>query len=1005
MKKILGLTILTIAFTLAAPHILSAAEKKVSASISIYRDQLTPIRPEVFGQNVAGSTGYKDHGGGIWDPLAGSCDAEGVTGCWNSDALQAAKDAGYTLLGFPGGASTRIYDWEKGIGEGKYPFGILEFLVFAQQAGAEPVLGVSMYDTETGEFASANAIAKAKALVEFCNATSGDWAQMRKDLGYEEPFNVKYWTIDYYPWEEVADPLSPSFLLENIAPAMYAAKFVDFAEEMKSVDSSILIGAPSYVIFDLSHFVTLLLTFPEVEVDTNLWPDFFFIVYLRPGFNRLRCDVKYEGTPICDLTPEQLSAFVEETLIATLAAPDVFVEDVYNEAKAELNKLWEGYSKDAYLALTNYHAGLTFSEFCGSPGNYTEEPCPAWKYIHSLGSALFSADLLMQTMQLSSDKMLLAQHWVLADKTDETNPESEAYSPSHFGALKVLLNPDWSDTTIVRRPDQLAFELFGQNFAQQAARTSVDTETFDTTAVRKVPAIVGIGTEEDEAFLRIRLFRQAEPISKDIICGTGDSENPDPDSYISGDFMLDNVFLAPETSPTENLVINGSFENGFSGWTHMDDPTGAETTIECEKSKQNCFVKLSFDDSTDNNPFYSHLYQIVQVQPNKRYFLKYLAKSDSLTVKTRNLMCDAGFDYTSAPGSFNSAWWSLYGWSWGTVDIVSEADCPSQPNCVRVYFNPNTNSNFRHLWQEKPYDPNTDPTRYIAVAKIKTVDMVGRGRIESYARKPDDTMFDYSLPIGFFGTTPWLEVRKTMELTDPENTAKLGVRFRRLDESPPEGPDGSYAYYDDVMLYRDPQQFAPSIAIDFCKDAICSEITRSIYDQPNVAGSTDWQVRKVSGLPYLSALTLAEDENDLRLFVINRSPDTDVEATITMYLLGKDDDDADDDTDDDTDDFSGWIIEEQVLYGTEGLESTNEDYDPQNPDTEAEVRYTEPEEYDRITESQFSYTFDAATMTVLHIYYQSPSDDDDDDTDDDTGDDDDSGGASGICGCGCGCSF
>lgn len=1008
MRRALNFALIVCVVFLLSVQLGVAAEKQAQATINIYRDRLDDIKPELFGQSVVGTSIYASHAGGAWDPNADAC-ADGIVGCWNEEVLAAAKDGGYLLLGFPGGKQSRSYDWTKGLeynGSSKeYPFGILEFLVFAREIGANAIIGVSMYDPETGEFASASAIEKARALVEFCNGTSGYWAELRTELGYPEPFGVKYWTIDDYPWEDVSDPLNPSILLQNIAPAQYAENFIAFSEAMKSVDSSILIGAPSYVIFDINHFESLLRTFPEVAPDdTSLWPDFFFDVFFRPDLNRDFC---YVGPfDACSQTAEALQFLEDNVLPATLAAPTLFVKNFYEPAKTLLYSLWADYPdklQNTFFALTNYHAGLTFRETCSETN---PAPCPVFKYNHSLGAALFSADLLMKLIQASTDKMLLAQHWNLVDKADELDSTSAAYYPAYFGALKVLLNSEsgWDSPTIVRRPDQLVFELFAKNRGQKIAKTSITSNTFDSPNLPgiKLPSIEGIELNEDEAFLRIRILRKNEYINGDYFCRVNDVENPDPGSYITGSFMLDNFYLASEDNPMQNLVTNGGFEDGLSGWTYTPHST-VVTEIASGKSKQNHYLKLTF---SGDNPYYSNLSQTIQVQPDKRYFLRYWFRTEELSVKTRNLMCDGSFDhYTALPNE----WWKLDAGSGVTAQIITSSNCFSPPNCLRLCFPVGYNGEFFHVYQQKPYNPSTDPQTYIFSARMKAEGIRSRARFEFLARKADDTPFNWRQPVGIFGTTDWLDVRTFATLYSPSETASIGVRMRRQPGAP---ETGGCAYYDDVRLYRDPQNYTPRIAIDFCRydDENCSAPTRTIYDAPRVMGTTDWQVREISGLPYLSAITLADDPNNLKLFVVNRSPDTSVKASIALYTVGKQgddsdgaDDDTDDDTSDDDDQFEGWIIKHQVLSGINGLTSTNEDYDPNAPGSAPEVEYTEPEEYLRTTSSKFDYTFEPASLTVLTISYNAPGGDDDDDTtDDDVGDDDSGGGGkSGLCGCGC----
>ena len=106
------------------------------------------------------------------------------------------------LLRYPGGNFVSGYHWEDGVGpaenrpkvfnyawlaEETNRFGTVEFIKLCRKVGAEPYLCVNM-GSGTAE--------EAMNWVEFCNGT-GDtrYAALRKRLGYEEPFRVKYWGL------------------------------------------------------------------------------------------------------------------------------------------------------------------------------------------------------------------------------------------------------------------------------------------------------------------------------------------------------------------------------------------------------------------------------------------------------------------------------------------------------------------------------------------------------------------------------------------------------------------------------------------------------------------------------------------------------------------------------------------------------------------------------------------------------------------------------------------
>ena len=144
--------------------------------------------------------------GGIYDEHSKLSDSNG----FRRDVLEKVKELRTPLLRYPGGTFTKIYHWEDGIGpkasrkkrknliwggvEDNH-FGTAEFIAYCRKIGAEPFLVVNMA-TGTPE--------EAANWVEYCNGTTDTYyANLRRNDGFEEPFNVKYWGIGN---EEGAEP-------------------------------------------------------------------------------------------------------------------------------------------------------------------------------------------------------------------------------------------------------------------------------------------------------------------------------------------------------------------------------------------------------------------------------------------------------------------------------------------------------------------------------------------------------------------------------------------------------------------------------------------------------------------------------------------------------------------------------------------------------------------------------------------------------------------------------
>lgn len=126
------------------------------------------------------------------------CDENGI----RKDVLELSKELSPTIMRFPGGTVMGIYHWLDYVGpidERKhvknivwggrmtYEFGTCEYIEFCREIGAEPMICINM-PTGTPE--------EAAQWVEFCNGTEDThYANLRRQYGYEEPFNVKYWCI------------------------------------------------------------------------------------------------------------------------------------------------------------------------------------------------------------------------------------------------------------------------------------------------------------------------------------------------------------------------------------------------------------------------------------------------------------------------------------------------------------------------------------------------------------------------------------------------------------------------------------------------------------------------------------------------------------------------------------------------------------------------------------------------------------------------------------------
>ena len=163
------------------------------ASIIINTDNATKnYDPMIFG-------GFIEHFGrqiygGIFDPGSPLADEKG----FRLDVIEALKELNVPVIRWPGGCFVDAYHWKKGVVEkreayGDFRWGVIEpntfgtdeFVELCRRIGAEP------YICHNG----LSDVQENLDWVAYCNATEGKFAEMRKDNGHPEPFNVKFWSV------------------------------------------------------------------------------------------------------------------------------------------------------------------------------------------------------------------------------------------------------------------------------------------------------------------------------------------------------------------------------------------------------------------------------------------------------------------------------------------------------------------------------------------------------------------------------------------------------------------------------------------------------------------------------------------------------------------------------------------------------------------------------------------------------------------------------------------
>lgn len=176
--------------------------------------------------------------GGIYEEGSPLSDRQG----FRQDVLTAARTLRPPLLRWPGGNFVSGYHWTDGIGpvekrprrielawhgEESNRFGTDEYIRYCRELDTEPYICVNM---------GTGTMDEAQAWVEYCNGTSNTyWANLRRQNGHEEPYNVKYWGLGnemYGRWQ-----------IGMLEAQDYVKKAREFAKVMKWIDPTIqLVG-------------------------------------------------------------------------------------------------------------------------------------------------------------------------------------------------------------------------------------------------------------------------------------------------------------------------------------------------------------------------------------------------------------------------------------------------------------------------------------------------------------------------------------------------------------------------------------------------------------------------------------------------------------------------------------------------------------------------------------------------------------------------------------------
>jgi alpha-L-arabinofuranosidase len=190
---------------------------------------------------------------GVYEPGSKLADARG----FRRDVAAEVKGLGVPIMRYPGGNFVSGYNWLDGVGpKDERPtvlerawnsletnqFGTNEFIDWCRLVGTEPLLGFNL-GTGTPE--------QAVAWVEYCNVDKGTkWSDLRREHGYAEPHNVRYWCLGNEmdgPWQ-----------MGTMPAREYGRKARDSARQIRVLDPTTQLIAcgssntilPTYLVWD-----------------------------------------------------------------------------------------------------------------------------------------------------------------------------------------------------------------------------------------------------------------------------------------------------------------------------------------------------------------------------------------------------------------------------------------------------------------------------------------------------------------------------------------------------------------------------------------------------------------------------------------------------------------------------------------------------------------------------------------------------------------------------------
>ncbi len=416
IHKIISLLILLTAFTgfrysYAEDNIITVNVNEEAGRVNklIFGNNFIAYAPFNREQYVQKNDQYADFGAGIWNPRRN----EPV-----NEVIELAKNAGLSIIRFPGGTNYRNYNWKEAINKNRkyYSYGIDEFMRTVEEIGSEALITISYFTGDERDAAD---------LVEYLNSPNNGknlWALERDKNGSALPYNVKYFEIGNEVYAGNGRDI------KRVLPEEYANKYLKYYDAMKKVDPTIKIG----VILNNSRWNRRVLEIIKNKVD-------FGTRHIYP-------------TPFQEMQSKHVKQMKPSELFRLTLAIPLIKNEV--EIRQAVKLLKEKAGTDIPVAITEYNIGFP-----------QHKPI---SFRHSLGGALINAELINIFMR-PENRILMANYWQF----------SNSYWGMIKSADNFMQHDYRQPIRYVKRPNYFVYELYNQHFGEILLRTDVKSKSYD----------------------------------------------------------------------------------------------------------------------------------------------------------------------------------------------------------------------------------------------------------------------------------------------------------------------------------------------------------------------------------------------------------------------------------------------------------------------------------------------------------------------------------------------